>query len=534
MSAPVLHPAGELGWLLELPSTHAAQALAARLETHPLPGQKDLCSGERTVLVVFSDPHRAAAARTVLAGLPLDAVEAISGQHHRLEASYDGADLHAAASLLSLSEEALVAAHAGTVWTAGFIGFAPGFAYLSSSSWAFEVPRLSSPRTAVPAGAVALAGSYSAAYPSSSPGGWQLIARTNARLWDSGRTAPALICPGDTVQFVPVRELVELPAAAPATPGPVPAVPEAASGRALQVMHPGLQPLIQDAGRPGLGRIGVGPSGAADRASHAQANRLAGNAPDAATIEVLAGGLELEAAGDHVLALAGAQVPVFIDGQLLEQHGGYCAPFPLQHGQRLQLGAPVSGLRSYLAVRGGLSVEPVLGSRSTDTLAQLGPAPLAAGQRLPVGGETIGAVGWAEPSTLPVPAADGCYELAMRPGPREDWFSAGQLEQLTGMIWVVSPASSRVGLRLQPAEGGSPLRRDRAGELPSEPMATGAVQVPPNGEPVLFLADRPVTGGYPVLGVLGRAGINAAAQLPPGARVRLVPQLVRNFGAVKS
>jgi biotin-dependent carboxylase-like uncharacterized protein len=275
--------------------------------------------------------------------------------------------------------------------------------------------------------------------------------------------------------------------------------------RALTVLATGPLTTVQDEGRPGQAALGIGRSGACDRASAALANRLVGNPADAALLEVTLGGLAVRADADLVVVTTGARCP----------GAPHAAPTLVRRGRELRLGPPASGLRSYLAVRGGFAVPPVLGSRSTDVLSGLGPAVVAAGDVLPVG----------EP-TAPLPGVDlapvtdppaGEVVATVLPGPRADWFGDAGWAALTGETWTVTSDSNRVGLRL----AGAPLERLRAGELPSEGMVRGALQVPPAGTPVLFLADHPVTGGYPVIGYVADADVDRCAQLRPGQQLRL-------------
>jgi biotin-dependent carboxylase-like uncharacterized protein len=280
----------------------------------------------------------------------------------------------------------------------------------------------------------------------------------------------------------------------------------------LTVVEPGPLATVQDLGRPGWASIGVTASGAADRSAAALANRLVGNDPAAAVVEVTAGGLRVRAERTVLVAVTGAPVPVVAGGRAAPCN----APLTLAPGAVLALGRPAVGLRSYLAVRGGVDLPPVLGSRSTDTLSGLGPPPLRAGDRLPVGtlaGDepVVDVAAVRPPSTRPV--------LHVLPGPRRDWLEPAAWAALTGAEWTVTADSDRVGLRL----AGPPLRRARDGELPSEGLVPGALQVPPDGAPVLFLADHPVTGGYPVLGVVAASDLPAAAQLRPGDVVRFRP-----------
>jgi biotin-dependent carboxylase-like uncharacterized protein len=273
----------------------------------------------------------------------------------------------------------------------------------------------------------------------------------------------------------------------------------------LTVVAPGPRATVQDRGRPGFAAVGVPASGAADRRAHDLANRLVGNAAAAATVEATAGGLRVRAERTVLVAVTGAEVAVEVDGRPEPRN----APLTVAAGAVLGLGVPSRGLRAYLAVRGGVAVPPVLGSRSTDALSGLGPPPLAAGDRLPVGDLTDG-----QPVVDVAPVAPLADRPVLRvlPGPRRDWLAPDAWTALREAAWTVTADSDRVGLRL----AGARLVRARADELPSEGLVPGAVQVPPDGAPVLFLADHPVTGGYPVLAVVVTDDLPLAAQLRPG------------------
>ncbi len=264
---------------------------------------------------------------------------------------------------------------------------------------------------------------------------------------------------------------------------------------------------IQDLGRAGWMHVGVSPSGAADRESHRLANALLGNDAGAATIEVLLGGLEMEALAPTWVAVTGADCTAEMDGRRVD----WAAPVPLRTGQRLRLGWAPAGIRTYVAVSGGVAVDPILGSRSRDTLSGVGPEPLHAGTVLPLGPECSRPI--AEFAPAPRPSGEQ-LRLTVQSGPRADWLGT----DLAGSSWTVSPDSNRVGIRLQ----GAPLARhpSRVGrELASEPLVRGAVQLPPSGLPVVFMADHPVTGGYPVVAVLDDRSCDLIAQARPGQTV---------------
>ena len=280
---------------------------------------------------------------------------------------------------------------------------------------------------------------------------------------------------------------------------------------ALSVERVGPLALVQDLGRPGHAHLGVSPSGAADRGSLRAANRLLGNDDGAAALEVLAGGLHLRALADVTVAVTGAPLPVHVDDRAVDLG----APAFVPAGSLLRLGMPVAGLRSYVAVRGGLAAERVFGSASRDTLSGIGPAPLAVGSVLDVEVVVCGVVRSADVAAFHSSAPGGLVVRAV-PGPRDDWFGPAGAAMLAGAAWTVTGDSDRVGVRLS----GPALERSRGEELPSEGMVRGAVQVPPSGQPLVFLADHPTTGGYPVVAVVGERDCDRLAQARPGETVR--------------
>jgi biotin-dependent carboxylase-like uncharacterized protein len=271
--------------------------------------------------------------------------------------------------------------------------------------------------------------------------------------------------------------------------------------------------LVQDLGRPGHAALGVTRSGAADRGSLRLANRLVANPEPSPGIEVTFGGLRLRALREVTVAVTGAPLPLEVDGRGVDAN----APVVLHAGQQLSLGVPEHGLRTYVAIRGGIAAPGLLGSCSRDTLAGIGPEPLAEGDELALG---------APPTEQPV--VDHAAVPALAPatlrvvlGPRDDWFT--DAAAIVQDEWEVSSDSDRVGLRLRrPSDTAPPLSRVDDAELPSEAVVRGSLQVPPGGEPVLFLADHPVTGGYPVVAVVVDADTDRAAQLRPGERLRFL------------
>ncbi|MFG2106138.1 5-oxoprolinase subunit C family protein [Micromonospora chersina] len=289
----------------------------------------------------------------------------------------------------------------------------------------------------------------------------------------------------------------------------------------IEVLRAGALTTVQDQGRPGWAHLGVPRSGALDPAALRLANRLVGNPEHAAGLEITLTGCELRFTRAVTVALTGAPVDVQVErrpadtppaerGPVERRPGDTGRPLSLPAGAILRIGPARTGVRSWLAVSGGIAVEPVLGSRATDTLSGLGPPPLRDGDRLPVGTPA----GPPAPVDLTVaPAVPAGLRLALRPGPRQDWFTPAALDLLLRTAYAISPASNRVGARL----AGAALPRAVAGELPSEGLVLGAVQVPPDGQPLIFLADHPTTGGYPVIGVVD--DVTPLAQARPGTTV---------------
>lgn len=581
-----VHPMGHSALLATYPDTATVLAAARAIEQAAPPGALvEAVPAERSLLLTAADPLDLPVLTALLDQVPPSASAPQQGRDIVLDAVYDGEDLADVAALLGLSTEALITQHSSTLWRAAFAGFAPGFAYLlpvangertaagdDDTGRASEdlqhagrfaptataggdgtgrarttardstdavvpgppwrVPRRDQPRTRVPAGAVGLAAAYCGVYPRESPGGWQLIGRTDALLFDAERTPAALLSPGTTVRFRPRRALVHARAAArPSTSAPA---HTPAHTPALEVITPGPLTLVQDAGRPGHARIGVSTSGAFDRAALRRANRAVGNPPSSAGLEILLGPFAVRALAPMILAVDGAIAPVTVrrrigrdDAELSDAPAGIdvedargLGPIALDAGDVLQIGAATAGVRIILAVRGGVQAPLVLGSRSRDVLSGLGADPLTGGQQIAVGGaEPLGPVEDMHASSdlpQPFPHGEGPTRIPVLPGPHQAVLGEGAFAALCATTWQVRPDSDRVGVRLE----GAPLPSATSGDLPSEPMAPGAIQVPPSGLPVVFGPDHPATGGYPVVAVVTPRGLDLLAQAAPGQRLR--------------
>jgi len=282
----------------------------------------------------------------------------------------------------------------------------------------------------------------------------------------------------------------------------------------IEVVRPGLLTTIQDLGRVGYAHIGVPRSGALDIPALIAANHLVGNPDGAAGLETTLVGVAVRTEVATTLAVAGAVAPITVDGA--EVPFGTAVPVPA--GALVDVGPAHTGVRSYLAFAGGITVAPVLGSRSTDTLSGLGPPPLRAGYVLPLGRGPVDDGPDGDSHHAPAQPDRGPIELRLRLGPRHDWLTVTARDQVFGGAYALSVKSNRVGARLT----GPVLTRSISVELPSEGVVLGAVQLPGDGQPLVFLADHPTTGGYPVIGVVDVADLPLLAQARPGTAIRFV------------
>lgn len=508
--------------LVELADLGETLALLDVLKDAPIEGTGEIIPAARTLLINF-EPET----------ITLDALQAalaakvgaerkdVAGRLVEIPVRYDGEDLHEVAGLLGMSADEVIRRHVESTYTVAFTGFAPGFAYLAGGDPRLTVPRRSSPRTHVPAGAVGLAGEFSGVYPKTSPGGWQLIGKTPLAMFDIDRDPASLLQPGCRVRFhaiaagapVEITTPVSRPSARVVAQGSV-----ATYATAIEVLGTGLPAYFQDLGRSGQASLGISRSGSADRGSFKEANRLVGNAVNTPAIELTLGGFSFRMRGRSVMAVTGAHASFTITDvsgtQITPPHAGAVA---VDDGDTVSFAMPAAGVRTYIAFRGGLSVEPVLGSAATDTLAQIGPAPIAKGDIIPVMPVPQGAVvGEPHVPAFAMPVISETIVLDVILGPRTNWFTQEAISSFLSQEWSVTPQSSRVGIRLQ----GFALERAVPGELPSEATVMGAIQVPASGQPVLFLADHPLTGGYPVIANVTAHDLDRAGQVPVGARIR--------------
>ena len=444
-----------------------------------------------------------------------------------------GPDLSELAQRAGVAEAEVVRRHASGDYRVAMIGFAPGFPYLMGMDPSIACPRLDTPRVRVPAGSVGIADTQTGIYPFAMPGGWRLIGRTDVPLFDPSADPPARLRAGMRVRFVPIERDGPSPAGSRddgTLPGP------RSERRSIRVLEPGFLATVQDAGRSGYERFGVPPSGAADHVALDIGNRVLGNPPDAAAIEITAGGAELEFLAPCAFALSGAIVEATLDGRPVAFWAALSAPA----GAILRLGWPSVGLRAYLSVAGGLDVPVVLGARATYVPGGFGGLegrPLRAGDVLGVGVPDRGAGGRPAHEDTPLSAdgprdvrvvGRGTIDLPFVPGGQWDDFAAEDQQAFAAHPWRVSHQGDRVGLRLE----GDPLPGGHSASFVSDGTVTGAIQVAGDGRPIVLLVDRQTTGGYPKVGAVASAALHLLGQLAPGDEVRFVPLSVSEAQAL--
>jgi KipI family sensor histidine kinase inhibitor len=506
-----IRPFGDAALVFGARSADVAGALGMAVRSAGIDGVTDVVAGLDSVLVAYD-----------LGVVDFDAlvgrVGSITARRSSpsnpkvvvLPTSFDGPDLDEVGRLSGLGSAGVRLALLGATLRVSVVGFTPGFAYLSGLPKRLrDVPRRASPRPSVPAGSVALAGGHAAVYPHSTPGGWNLLGRTDAVLFDPANPPYAVLEPGDLVRFREVE------------PGEL-ALPQVDPPRAdwrsprsvLVVESAGLLTTVQDRGRRGMAHLGVPAAGAADPVSFALANALVGNEPDAACLEATATGPTLLCRRAIYVAVVGAGAEVSLDDKTVEVG----RVIPVAPGQRLAIGATGRGLRAYVAVRGGFDTPSVLGSRSTDRLVGLGPGPVVAGDELGAGDPAGNMADHLQAGAPGQELSGGPWRFRVLP-----FGVKGVTDGRSGLferLFEVDPASDRVGLRLRP-QNGAPLAPP-FGETRSAGTTIGTVQVLPDGGPVVLMADHATLGGYPVGAVVIAADLGVLGRCRPGDAVELV------------
>ncbi|HEY0945809.1 MAG TPA: 5-oxoprolinase subunit PxpB [Opitutaceae bacterium] len=536
----LISPLGDSALLIEIEAESAeaaattAQRLARRLANTLLPGVHDVVPAFGTVSVHY-------APGAVQGDGPAGTVEAwVREQASRplpkagagtrevtIPVCYGGnagPDLAEVAAHAGLSTEEAIALHSEARYVVRAVGFTPGFPYLAGLPAKLHTPRRATPRTRVPAGSVGIGGAQTGIYPLATPGGWHLIGRTPLALFDPASTPPSRLQVGDVVRFRSVPE--DAWAASPVESRPPsankssePLLPRRAGALGptgddklawMEVVKPGIWTTVQDVGRRGWQAQGVPVAGAMDCWALRVGNLLVGNAPEAAAVECTLRGPEVRFSRDAVVAVTGAAV----EGIPVWQ------PFLVRAGETLSLAKFAAGCRAYLAVAGGVAVPSVLGSRSTYVPAGLGGlegGALRAGDRLPLGQPRVQAVagGWRlSPAIVPAWSAEPVVRVVR--GAQADWFKAGAWAALLGSRYRVASQSDRMGLRLR----GHALDRSEPREMVSEGVGAGAIQVPPDGQPIVLMADCQTLGGYPKIAHAISVDLPVLAQARPGDSVR--------------
>jgi KipI family sensor histidine kinase inhibitor len=521
---PRILAAGDTALLVELGDAvsdavaAAVHALDARIAATPPAGMVETVPGLRSLLVEY-DPLRTSHARLrddllALAARPEPPRDAPESREHVIAVRYDGDDLDAVARACGLDAAEVARIHAAARYRVAMVGNMPGLPYLLGLDPRLDVPRRDEPRRSVPAGAVAIAGGLSCVYPEAGPGGWNLLGSSDAVLFDPMRDPPSLLVPGDLVRFEARADVTRTPPSAAAV--------RPFEGPALLVVEPGLLTTVQDAGRHGLQRIGVPVCGALDRELLCIANALAGNRPGDAALEATHTGPLLEVRAHSVrVAVAGDVELSRIDRGGTRTHVDSWHSMVLRRGDRLQVGRVRGGLRCVVAVEGGVAVAPVLGSRSTCLGAHFGGLDgraLRPGDVLPLHGAYAGHHPdlHIAPDALHDLAGDGGAPIRVVLGPQQDACTDDSVGALLHTPLTVSPRSDRTGLRVD----GVTLRHRGAGEILSDGCAAGSIQVPGSGKPIVLLADRGTTGGYPKVATVASVDLPRLARLRPGAALR--------------
>jgi KipI family sensor histidine kinase inhibitor len=524
-----IRDAGDAAIVLELeavidPAVNAgAVAIAASVAGERLAGVRDVVPTYRSVAVHF-DPL-AADVETLRASLRRAADAAPDFQQGSLievPVAYGGAhgpDLQDVAAFAKLSPQAVIERHCAVEYRVFMLGFLPGFAYMGSVDPSIAAPRKATPRVRIPAGSVGIAGRQTGIYPRQSPGGWQLIGGTALRVFDAGRVPAALFAAGDRVKFVPTTLLSGADASGPRSDREPVIYQIAPHGRSITVLRPGFFTTIQDSGRWRHQDRGVPVAGPMDWRACRLANALVGNAVDAAALEVTLVGPELRFEKPSVIAVTGADLSASLDGAPLALE----SPQACAGGSVLRFGERRSGTRAYIAVDGGIDVPRVLGSRATHVVSGLGGIDgraLVAGDRLPLGETRVTVIRGPKKSAPAFRSAAGGARLRVMRGPQDDYFDESAFELLQRTRFTISPQSDRMGFRLiAGSERKAAMCRPGPfgpGEMISDATFIGGLQIPPSGDPILLMADRQTTGGYPQIATVITADLPLAGQLAPG------------------
>jgi KipI family sensor histidine kinase inhibitor len=498
-----LRALGDSAWLFEAGGEDARRQLdlvlklVNLLQRERIPEVLDVVSSFASVAVHF-DPADGAEVLAWLTALQAPGADDAPAGGRTVEIPVVYGDLEEISTALGRTREEIVSLHSGADYTVAAIGFSPGFPYLVGLPPDMALPRLATPRE-VEAGSVAMAGSQAGIYPTASQGGWHILGKTSAGLFQAEANEPSLLRPGDKVRFVPVKK-------AKAAKSPR-AQPIPAEG-ALEIIEPGTLTSVQDLGRPGFRHLGVTAGGAADAISARVANRLVGNPDGAALLECCLGGPLLKFHQTTRVAFVGWSDSR--SGSVIEVHAGTV----------IDLRGRLRSVRGYVAIAGGIAVPQVMGSRATDLRSGFGGffgRTLRAGDRLPLGTAEAGPKPGAWRVCWPESAGPGrMIELRFLPGMQMAWFSPEAKRAFRGSVFTVSPMADRMGVRLQ----GAALALSEPRELVSQAVVPGSIQVPPDGHAIVLMPECQTIGGYPQIGHVISADLPKLARAWPGTPVR--------------
>lgn len=496
-----LHALGDSAWLFKA-STSSPQKnldlilrLRHLLQLHPIPEIIDIVSSFDTIAVHFNPTH-GQEIFDHLTSLHLEDTPPHTPQNPKtitIPVVYHH-DLEPLAHLTNLTPSEIIALHRDTEYTVAAIGFSPGFPYLQGLPPQLHLPRHPSPRK-IPAGSIAIAADQAGIYPFASQGGWHILGHTSQTLFDPHRQHPSLLQPGDKVRFKEVKTLKKTTPPPPQPPHP----------SHIHIIHPGPLSSIQDHGRWSHQHLGLSPGGAADPLLATIANRLVGNPDEAALIECTMSGPLLKFTTPTLAAWVGWG----------SQTSG--KPHTFHPGETLDLRSRISHLRGYIAIRGGIGVPEILGSRSTDIRAHLGGhlgRPLQPGDTLPIGTAPTTPISGKWHIAWPRPTGN-IITLRYLPGIQANWFTPEAHRYLSGSFYEISPTSDRTGTRLT----GAALRLHQPREMTSQPVTFGSVQIPPNGQPIILMSERQTIGGYPQIAHIISADLPTLARAWPGTKI---------------
>ena len=519
------HPLGDSAFSIRFeqkisPQVHrAVQSLAEAIAREGIPGLIECVPSYAEIVVHYNPqllPYRSLLQRLKASESQLAPDEPPSANVIEIPVCYEppyAPDLEHVARHNDLTTDQVIALHSNPSYRVYMLGFTPGFPYLGGLDPRLATPRQEKPRLRVEAGSVGIAGEQTGIYPIASPGGWQVIGRSPFPLFAPESAKPFPIEPGDHIRFKPISqtEFVRLHAQTePATTQPT---SSAKSPPSVSVLNPGQYTTVQDRGRIGYQRYGMPVSGAMDHDALATANALLGNLPEAAALEATYTGPTLVFHRETTIALAGADFEARLNDHPIKLHQA----ISVSTGDKLTCGKARQGARLYIAFSGGIDLPPVMGSRSTYARAAIGGL---CGRPLKRGDTLALLPAKATPSPRPpirkpLPGP-GDAIIRIIAGPEAKRFTTHGLSQFLSGRYCVAPESDRMGIRLR----GNAIERKDHSQMLSAGTAFGSIQVPPDGLPIILMADRQTTGGYPRIANVITADLPQLAQLAPGATLR--------------